>query len=368
MPTAPDVLIAGGGPAGAAAARALALAGAAVTVVRPATLAGEAWRASAGMLAAQIETAPEDPLFKLGVAGRAFYRREAEPIQSRTGLDIGLELTGILQVALDEEDEDRFRAKVAWQRQQAQQAEWLEPGEITEQWPWLTAPRGAFWAPEDGTLDPRRLVAALLADAVAAGARVVDDRITGINRDGPRLQGATGTAGSYPAGQVVLAAGAWSGRVTNLPRPLSVEPVRGQMAAYPLPAGGAVTPVYGRHCYLLQREGELWAGSTMEHAGFTVATTSAALTEVTDRVAGIYPGIATATPLRTWAGLRPGTPDGRPIIGREPRLPGLWYATGYGRNGILLAGITGELVAQGIGGEAIPDELAAFRPGRFWSW
>ena len=342
--------------------------GASVVVVRPGTLAGEAWQASAGMLAAQIEPGPEDPLFKLGVAGRAFYRREAEALRETTGIDIGLRLTGILQVALDEESVARFRAKVAWQRQQAQQAEWLEADDVAEQWPWLTARLGAFWAPEDGTLDPRTLVGALLADAVAAGARVVDDRITSITREGTRLQGATGVSGSYAAAQVVLAAGAWSGRIANLPRPLSVEPVRGQMAAFPWDGPSAGMPVYGRHCYLLQRGGELWAGSTMEHAGFTVGTTDAALADITERVSEIYPAITTRAPLRTWAGLRPGTPDGRPIIGQEPRLPGLWYASGYGRNGILLAGISGELVAQGIAGQPIPDELAAFRPGRFWSW
>ncbi|MES1259654.1 MAG: FAD-dependent oxidoreductase, partial [Gemmatimonadota bacterium] len=81
-----------------------------------------------------------------------------------------------------------------------------------------------------------------------------------------------------------------------------------------------------------------------------------------------YPALATMEPVRTWAGLRPGTPDGLPIIGPEPRLPGLWYATGHGRNGILLSGITGDLVARGIGGESSIEELQPFRPERFWDW
>ncbi len=363
-----DVLVIGGGAAAAAVARAVAAAGAAVTVVRPAEMAGEAWRASAGMLAAQIETGPNDPLFRLGIAGRAHYRREAERLHAATGIDVSLRITGILQVARDPADAERYKAKVAWQRQQTESAEWLDPTDVHEQWPWIAAEYGAFWAPDDGTIDPRALVEAELHDARLAGAAIVTDRIHSLNRDGSHLLGATGERGCYPATRVVLAAGAWSGRIANLPRPLSVEPVRGQMAAYAWPEDREPITVYGRHCYLLHRGGELWIGSTMEHAGFTASTSGTALDDVAGRVSEIDPALTGAQPLRTWAGLRPGTPDGYPIIGEEPRLPGLWYATGYGRNGILVSGITGALMAQGIAGEPLPDELHPFRPERFWSW
>jgi glycine oxidase len=368
MTAGSDVLVVGAGAAGAAVARALAAAGATVTVVRPAEMAGEAWRAAAGMLAAQIETGPNDPLFKLGVAGRAHYRREAERLHSLTGIDVGLRPTGILQVALSDTDAERYKAKVAWQRQQAESAEWLDPDDVHEQWPWLARGSGAFWAPDDGTIDPRALVEAELQAARLAGATVVTDRIHSLNREGSRLVGMTGEHGCYPATHVVLAAGAWSGRIASLPRPLSVEPVRGQMAAYPWPADVPAITVYGSHCYLLHRGSELWTGSTMEHAGFSTTTTAEALADVAARVSAVYPGLATERPLRTWAGLRPGTPDGYPIIGEEPRLRGLWYATGYGRNGILLSGITGTLLAQSIAGEPLPDDLRAFAPERFWSW
>lgn len=368
MTSGTDVLVIGGAAAGASAARALAAAGATVTMVSPPELPGEAWRAAAGMLAAQVETTPDDPLFKLGIAGRAFYRREAPLLRESTGVDIELSQHGILQIALTPADEERYRAKVAWQRQQAELAEWLSPDEVQEQWPWLSAGRGAFHAIDDGTLDPRSLVEALRADAVAAGVIVAEDRILSIHRTGNRLQGASGESAEYRAAAVVVAAGAWSGRIRGLPRPLSVEPVRGQVSVYPWPADAAAATVYGRNCYLLRRGDELWAGSTMEHAGFVSEVSSMATQLIHDRVSEIYPGLGRAAPIRSWAGLRPGTPDGRPIIGEEPRLPGLWYATGYGRNGMLLAGIAGQLVAQGIRGEPLPEELGAFGPGRFWSW
>ncbi len=368
MTTIPNILVIGGGAAGAAAARALARAGATVTMIRPPELPGEAWRAAAGMLAAQVEPTPDDPLFKLGIAGRAFYRREAPLLRESTGIDIALSQSGILQLALTAADEERYRAKVAWQRQRAEMAEWLTAEEVHEQWPWLAPGFGAFHAIDDGTLDPRQLVLALREDATRAGVVTIEDRVLAIRREGERVVGVRGEAGEHAADRVVIAAGAWSGRLGGLPRPLSVEPVRGQISAYRWPNGVPSATVYGPTCYLLRRGEELWAGSTMEHAGFTADISARATHAIHADVSEIYPGLAGQTPLRSWAGLRPGTPDGRPIIGEEPRLPGLWYATGYGRNGILLAGIAGELVAQGIRGEPLPEELSVFRPGRFWSW
>jgi glycine oxidase len=368
MSPAPDVLVVGGGALGAATARALAIAGIRVMVIRPDPLPGEAWSAAAGILAAQIEALPGEALLSLGVAGRAFYRREAPVLAESTGIDIGLVQVGILQIATRESDVQSFKAKVAWQRQQAEAADFLEPEDVREGWPWLEPGFGAFWAPEDGVLLPDQLVAALLADAQRHGASVVTDRVTSLWCERDALQGVHGERSRYPAGQVVIAAGAWSGRIANLPRPLSVEPVRGQVLSWPWPAGRDGATVYGEHCYMLQRGNELLAGSTMEHAGFDASSTEEATALISKRLASLVPAIAATPPTARWAGLRPGTPDGVPIVGAEPRLKGLWYATGHGRNGILLAGITGELIAQGIAGEDAPEVLHSLRPGRFWSW
>jgi glycine oxidase len=118
----------------------------------------------------------------------------------------------------------------------------------------------------------------------------------------------------------------------------------------------------------MHRDGEGIAGSTMEHAGFAAEVTEAGLAAIRARIDVLVPSLAGAPVLRAWAGLRPGTPDGRPIVGREPDLSGLWYATGHGRNGVLLAGITGVIVAQFLAGEATLEGVEALRPERFWSW
>jgi glycine oxidase len=182
------------------------------------------------------------------------------------------------------------------------------------------------------------------------------------------VTGVTGSRDRYAAGDVVVAAGAWSGTIEGMPRPIAVAPVRGQMAAFPWPNAARRAIVYGRGGYLVARGEEAIAGSTMEYAGFQPEVTSAGLARVFAAVTELCPTLTRAEVRRTWAGLRPVTPDGLPIIGAEPRLQGLWYATGHGRNGILLAGLTGLLVKQLLGGEPAAENLEPFSPARFWKW
>ncbi|MGH7584391.1 MAG: NAD(P)/FAD-dependent oxidoreductase, partial [Gemmatimonadales bacterium] len=181
------------------------------------------------------------------------------------------------------------------------------------------------------------------------------------------LRGVRGEREIHHAPAVIVAAGAWSGRIDRLPRPLSVEPVRGQMISFAWPGDAPPAVIFGGHCCLLRRGDEMVVGATVEHAGFEVAATVGAGLDLRRHAARLYPALAQSEPIRSWVGLRPVTPDGLPIIGPEPRLPGLWYATGHGRNGMLLGGVTGELLARRFAGDAVP-ELAAFRPERFWEW
>jgi glycine oxidase len=140
------------------------------------------------------------------------------------------------------------------------------------------------------------------------------------------------------------------------------------MAAFPWPAAGRRAIVYGRGGYLVARGDEAIAGSTMEYAGFHPEVTSAGLARVFASATALCPTLTSAEVRRTWAGLRPVTPDGLPIIGAEPRLRGLWYATGHGRNGVLLAGLTGVLVRQLVTGDTPMEDLGPFAPDRFWRW
>ena len=360
-----DVIVVGGGAIGAACARELAAAGRRVLAIEPGGDRGQAWRAAAGMLAPQIEADASDPLLRLGLAAREHYEALAPALSETTGIDIGLWREGIARVATEPAEAATLQAKVLWQQRQGYTCQWLDAEQLRLRWSWLGPAVGALWAPQDGALDPERLVAALLADAKRLGATVVDDRVTAVDQGGNRVGGVIGEAGRYRAPEVVIAAGAWSGQMTNLPRQLPVRPVRGQMAALPWPQGVERAIVYRNDCYILARGGEAILGSTMEEVGFRPEVTAQGLARILAATLSLCPALIRAKVRRTWAGLRPMTPDGLPVIGAEPRLGGLWYATGHGRNGILLAGLTGVLVRQLIDGERPSHDLTGFTPARF---
>jgi glycine oxidase len=364
VPATHDVIVIGGGAVGAACARELAAAGRSVLVIEPGGDSGQGWKAAAGMLAPQIEADGDDPLLRLGIAARDHYLPLAAALRESTGIDIGLWQEGIARVAADAGEARELRSKVASQQQQSHTAAWLEPAEVQRRWPWLGPTAGALWSERDGALDPPQLVQALLTDASRHGAEVARDRVTAVEQTGDRISGVSGEAGRYAAGDVVLAAGAWSAQIAGLPRTLPVQPVRGQMAALPWPPGIGRAIVYHKDCYLLARGTEAILGSTMEYVGFQPQVTPDGIARILAATMALCPGLIRGKLQRTWAGLRPVTSDGLPIIGAEPRLPGLWYATGHGRNGILLAGITGVLIRQLIGGERPAMDLSAFTPER----
>jgi glycine oxidase len=319
------------------------------------------------MLAAQVSSPDEDPLFELGLAGREYYAELAPLLQESTGIDIGFWQEGIARLASDEADAARVRSLVAWQRQQGHVCDWFDAREVKERWPWVGPSAGALWAPRDAALHPVRLVNALIKDAARLGATVIQDQVLSVERRGDRVTGVQGRE-FYPAADVVVANGAWARQLAGLPRPLAVEPIRGQMAALAWPDGIPPSIVIGRDHYIVAREGEAIVGSTMEHAGFAPEVTPAGLAEIFTGASAICPALARGEVLRTWAGLRPVSPDGLPIVGREPRLNGLYYATAHGRNGILLSGITGSLICRMLGGENELEMLVPLRPERFWDW
>ncbi|OLB67794.1 MAG: hypothetical protein AUI09_02275 [Gemmatimonadetes bacterium 13_2_20CM_2_66_5] len=223
-----------------------------------------------------------------------------------------------------------------------------------------------MFAPEDGAVDAPALARALRADAKRHGARTLNTRVNRLTTILGRATGVEIPAGKIKAEHVVIAAGAWSTTIEHLPRHLPVEPVRGQMGAAPWPADMPRIVLYYDHAYVLARSGEAIFGSTMEHVGFDGRVTDAGVREIVAAAQRLLPHLP-AVPTRTWAGLRPITPDGRPIVGPDPDVRGLWYATGHGRNGVLLAGLTGEIIGDLVSTGTTEVEIASLAPERFTS-
>ena len=365
--TAIDVLIVGNGIIGAACGRALASRGVGVALLDHGPEAGSGTNAAAGMLAPFAEAEPEDPFIGFCVRARDLYHDLAATLQEETGSDIGLWTEGILQLAFDEDEVDDLKGDVAWQRQSGFAVEWLPIDDLREVHPGIGPDAlGAVLAQEDGALDPAAMRDALEASAVEAhGAQVIRKRAEQLVFDGDRVRGVRTASGVVEADAVLIAAGAWSGRIRGVPSPLPVEPVRGQLVAMDWPAGEPPAIVYGGSGYVVARGGEAIAGATMERAGFDATTTELGVASIRQTAQRIYPALKGAPVKRAWAGLRPVTPDGRPIIGHDPMIENLWYATGHGRNGILLAGITGDVLAQLFFEEEVEYDTSLVDPSRF---
>ncbi len=342
--------IAGGGVIGAACARAAARRGLPVALFEPGprVKAGAASPASAGMLAAQLEPA-DDATIGLAVRAREVYPDLAAALKDTTGIDIGLWREGIAWLAFSDPEAARLRTEVSGQRQAGLRADWLEPAEVAERWPGVAGPPdclGALFSPEDGAVDPPALTRALLADAQRLGAVLIPEAVEAITVVDGRVRGIATARQTVRVERVLIAAGSWSPGIRGVPPHLAVEPVRGQLAETAWPAATPPVILYSDHAYVVARSGRAILGSTMERAGFDCRTTAEGLGQVYVGAFRLLPALATLPVVRAWAGLRPVTPDGRPIVGADPEVAGLWYATGHGRNGVLLAALTGEIIGD----------------------
>ena len=378
-----DAVVVGGGVVGLALARELGRRGLHATVLERGRAGCEASGAAAGMLAPQAEADEADEFFRLQCAARDAYPALAEALREEAKVDIELDRTGTLYLALTEEDEAELERRYLWQSQagleverlSAENALLLEPG---------LSPR-VRWAlrfPSDWQVENRRLVAALAESVKGYGGGVWEGVAATMLRVGPggRVAGVETSHGFLSAPLVVLAAGAWTSRlpfardaeagasVAHAAGHPRVEPVRGQMLCFhPRPLsllrGGHV--IYSPRGYLVsRRDGRLLAGSTTERVGYNASVTAAGLHALTTHALEIAPAVGALPLLETWAGLRPYAADGRPVVGASEEVPGLFYSTGHYRNGILLAPLTGVLLAELIVGGRTPALLRPFTPER----
>ena len=366
-----DVVIIGGGVIGLAIARALALRGVRdVLLVERNSLGGESSSAAAGMLAPQAEANRAHEFFYLTCQSRDLYPAFASALLEETGIDIELETTGTLYLAFTEHDADELERRYEWQTRAGLPLEKLSTAAVRELEPAIREDvRAALKFPLDTQVENRRLLSALTSANEQLGVRMeTGTAVTSLRIERDQVCGIETSRGFIASNSVVIAAGAWSSLLTSdkaLPN-LRIKPVRGQMLCFEANPQIARHVVYSPRGYIVpRRDGRLLAGSTTEQAGFEKRVTAAGIHSILSAALEISPRMASLPMTDSWAGLRPRAADTLPVLGPCAEIAGVFYATGHYRNGILLAPITGEIIARAIVDNAFPETLNIFSPDRF---
>jgi glycine oxidase len=370
-----DVVIVGGGVIGLTIARALRRCGVrGVALIERASFGAEASWAAGGILAPQVEADHADDFFRLACASRDLYPDFAASLKEETGVDVELDMTGTLYLGFTPEHEHEFRRRHKWQRREGLRVEWLTGDETRRCEPGISEKVNcALRFPDDFQLENRKLVAALVSANRKLGVRLIEAcEVSSFRVERGKIRAVETSLGRLNSAAVVLAAGAWTSLIevdgATLPQ-IQVEPVRGQMLCFKTQAPIARHVIYGPRGYLVpRRDGRLLAGSTAEHVGFDKAVTDDGLNSIKSMAREIIPKLEHTPLIDSWAGFRPRAIDGQPVLGATSEIGGLVYATGHYRNGILLAPITGELIAELVASGMMPQRLAPFSPDRFRSY
>ena len=369
----PDVVVIGGGVIGLAVAWRAAQAGLEVTVLERGRPGGETSHVAAGMLAPISETSPTElGLLALGLRSAAIYPEFVAELAEASGRDPGYARCGTLAVARDGDEAEALGREFELRRRLDLEVRRLRPSAARQIEPALSPTlRLALEVPDDHAIDPRRLTSALALAVERAGGMIrAGAEAAEVVVDDGRVAGVVLTGGErVPASQLVVAAGPWSGQLAGLPSVarVPIRPVKGQILRLHDPAGSGLLEHVLRmgSGYVVPRgDGRYVLGATMEERGFDLTVTAGAVFGLLREAVELVPGFSELEIDECSAGLRPATPDGVPAIGPGV-IPGLHWATGHHRGGVLLAPVTAELVVSGLLGEPPSPEGAPVAPARF---
>jgi glycine oxidase len=363
----PSCLIVGGGVIGCALARELARRDVQVTLLEAgASVASESSGAALGTLSYSPGASMPEPWHRLAAQSLKAHRALSLALASELDNPPEWHWPGRLSLAMTHEAEKHARSRLKADLALGDEGQWLDRQALRQLEPAL-APRviGASFKPDQGWVNAAELTRALARSAEQAGAAIhPGSRVEQLLWNENRLTGVLVRGREHRADHVVLAAGAWSGRLD--PRlKIPIEPVRGQAVYLDLSEisrpGQVGHLVSGQGIYLFPEGQGVSIGSTHERVGFSTGVTAGGIAKLTGNAIKLVPSLADAgwSRARIWSGLRPATPDDVPVLGPDPRYPGLWWATGHFRSGILLAPVTATLLADAIlgNGEVEPAYL-----------
>lgn len=345
-----DIAIIGGGIIGCAIACYLSKTGRSVTLFEQGELGGQASSAAAGLLAPLGPLSGPGPFADLLLAGFALIPELVQELEEQTGLQLGYERTGALRTVRNPKRIAHLRKRMdAWQPL-GLELHWLDGDEARRREPTL-APDVcvAVYAPDEAQVQAVQMVQAF-ARAAQQQRTIIHTHtpIIGVHTHHQRVTGVRTEHGtSIACGHLVIASGAWAalcGEWLNLS--LGVSPLRGQMLRLAQPTPPLRHIVFGEAAYLVPRGQSVLVGATKEEVGFTVAVTDEGQHWLRTTAKRLVPTLEQCSVEATWAGLRPKTPDTRPIIGPAPQWENVTLAVGHNSVGVMLSGITGKMVAE----------------------
>jgi glycine oxidase len=364
----PSIIVVGAGIVGCTVAYELAKAGARVQVIEPRTPGQGATRASAGILAPDIEGHGSTLLRTLGRRSIDLYDGFIARLREDSGHDVVYQRNGTFDLAFSDADVDRLQELAKALARDGIESRWVEPATFAEYEP-QASPRalGALLIPTHGFVGVTALTLAAVAAAERFGARF--QMGAGAIRIGSRPDGRVGvqaSTSSWDADRVVLAAGSWSSMITvEGADQAPVKPIRGQLIQLQTEPGAITRVIWGPDGYLVPwPDGSVLVGSTVEDVGFNERSTPAAIERLKTVAATLVPSLAGADMSGVRTGLRPKGPDDVPLIGRSAVVPGLIYATAHYRNGVMFTPLTMRLVGDLVFDRPADPALRDLDPAR----
>jgi glycine oxidase len=365
-----NVLVVGAGIVGCAVAYELARRGASVRIIDDRPPGMGATQASAGMLAPYTEAKERNELFlDLAVRSLELYDEFVARVAADASAPVGYNRAGTIEIAGTAERMTELRDIARRLAGRSVALEVLDAPAARAQEPQLGDDvSGGLFIDAHGYVNALELARALFTAARRLGATFVDGgRVRRIGRRGNDLH-VEADSRTHTAQTIIVAAGSWSGQIEieGAAAP-PVRPVRGQMLHLAWKGSPPLRRVtWGERCYLVPwDDGTLLVGATMEEVGFDEKTTTAGVQDLLNAACALVPHVRDAGFLGARAGLRPGTPDAMPIVGWSRRAPNVMYATGHFRNGVLLAPLTAQLVADAVLDGRVDPALDAIGPHRF---
>ena len=346
-------------------ARELALAGYGVTVLERGVIGGESSWAGGGIVSPLYPWRYPQAVTALVTEAQAAYPALAQTLAERTGIDPEFFPCGLLM--LDADDAEEALAWAATQPQACMQA--LAADALRARLPGLAPTwRQGLWMPAIANIRNPRLLKAVGQLLEMDGVRVREHApVTGWRRQAGRVTGVElGDGSVISADAFVVCGGAWSAELlaqAGVAPALPVRPVRGQMILYRRPAGELPCIVLAEGRYVIpRRDGHVLCGSTLEETGFDKTPTAEARASLEATAVRLWPALAGQAPVAHWAGLRPGSPDGIPFIGRVPGVDNLWVNAGHYRNGLVLAPASARLLADLVAGRPPRVDPRPYQP------